>query len=316
MRIIRSQTGGQSRFGFLKNEIPFYFQENYSSLAELLRQPYAALQESAARATAGDPEEDQFLSPVTGPCQIVCQGKNYAEHILETGIRPEDKDYNLLFAKAASSLAPPSGSVIRPAHVRLLDYELELGLVIGREIRGPIDVTEENLSTYAAGIVMANDVSARDIQVPQGQWFKGKSYRTFCPVGPVLHLFSPGERLGSLEMELAVNGNIRQKTNTDQMIYRPHETLSEVSRLMDLDPGDLILTGTPGGVAMKVPSARKRSFFGLFFSEKKMMRLFIEGQSKSPKYLRDGDALESWIRSGDGRVDLGKQRLRIQTEQK
>jgi len=111
----------------------------------------------------------KLLSPVTAPCQIICQGKNYLDHMLETGVKPSPQGKNILFTKADSALAPPLGSIHRPKGVRLLDYEIELGIVIGAPIDGPKQISENNLSEYVAGLVIANDISARDIQVPQRQ---------------------------------------------------------------------------------------------------------------------------------------------------
>jgi 2-keto-4-pentenoate hydratase/2-oxohepta-3-ene-1,7-dioic acid hydratase in catechol pathway len=258
----------------------------------------------------------ELYSPVTPPCQIVCQGKNYLDHVLETGVKPEDKDYNILFTKADSSLAPPVGQVARPEGVRLLDYEVELALVIGTEITGPIHVDERNLHEYVAGVVMANDLSARDVQVPQRQWFKGKSFRGFCPVGPILHLLDAEEvpLMDDMELTLSVNGEIRQKANTRQMMHKPAETLTEVSRIFDLRPGDILLTGTPGGVAMR---AKQKSWFeevmGAAQGDKERFARFVEDQAASARYLKGGDIIESTIRSSNGVIDLGRQKLAIQS---
>lgn len=252
----------------------------------------------------------QLLSPVTAPCQIICQGKNYLDHLLETGVQPKNKDFNLLFGKADSSLNPPFAPVVRPASVRLLDYELELGLVLKRDITGPLRLTEADLPDYVAGLVIANDVSARDVQVPQRQWLKGKSFRTFCPVGPVLYLPNREEfsQLLNLDLLLTVNGETRQKASTKQLMHRPAETLAEISTIFDLRAGDLLLTGTPGGVAMKVPASTwLDEFRGTFKSEKEKFVAFVEAQAQSPRYLKPGDRVEGSIRSADGRIDLGKQ---------
>jgi 2-keto-4-pentenoate hydratase/2-oxohepta-3-ene-1,7-dioic acid hydratase in catechol pathway len=257
----------------------------------------------------------ELLAPITAPCQIVCQGKNYLDHVLETGVKPEDKEYNILFTKADSSLAPPVGQVTRPEGVKLLDYEVELGLVIGAEITGPVHVDAGNLHEYVAGVVMANDLSARDVQVPQRQWFKGKSFRGFCPVGPILHLLDAEEvpLLNDMELSLSVNGESRQRANTSQMMHKPAETLMEVSRIFDLRPGDILLTGTPGGVAMKVkPKSWFEEVMGATQGDKERFARFVEDQATSSRYLKSGDQIESTIRSSNGVIDLGRQRLTIQ----
>jgi 2-keto-4-pentenoate hydratase/2-oxohepta-3-ene-1,7-dioic acid hydratase in catechol pathway len=252
----------------------------------------------------------RLLPPVTPPCQIICQGKNYLDHLVETGVKPKDKEFNLLFTKADSSLAPARGGVRRPEGVKLLDYELELGLVIGREIRGETKITDENLHEFVAGLVMANDVSARDIQVPERQWFRGKSFRGFCPVGPVLYLMDREDfpALYDLSLRLTVNGEKRQESSTKLLLHRPPETLSLISRVFDLRVGDLLLTGTPGGVAMRVkPKTRWQEILSAGKSDKEKFADFVREQTVSPRYLRAGDRVEASIRSPDGRLDLGVQ---------
>lgn len=258
--------------------------------------------------------EVKLLSPVTAPCQVVCQGKNYLDHLLETGTKPANKDFNILFSKADSTLASPQGDVVRPSGVRLLDYELELGLVMKTAIVGEKNITDDTLHEYVAAVVMANDLSARDVQVPQRQWFKGKSFRGFCPVGPILYLLDENEfpRLNDLELRLKVNGELRQAANTKQMMYKPADTLSEVSRIFDMRPGDLLLTGTPGGVAMKVKAkSGLEEAVDAFRSDKEKFASFVEEQAQSARYLKDGDLIESTICSSDGVVNLGEQSLRV-----
>lgn len=266
---------------------------------------------------AGVPTKDlDLLSSVTAPCQIICQGKNYLDHIIETGVKPKNKDFNLLFTKADSTLAPAIGKVHRPQYVRLLDYEIELGLVIGRNLNEAQEITDSNLHEFVAGWVMANDVSARDVQVPERQWFKGKSFRGFCPVGPVLFLADKDDFafLYDLNLELKVNGKVRQKASTKQLMHKPADTLSEISKIFDLRMGDLLLTGTPGGVSMRV---RQKSTWeelrDVFKSDKEKFQAFIEEQAASGRYLQAGDVIESSIRSSDGKINLGNQRLQVIT---
>ncbi len=254
-----------------------------------------------------------FLSPVTSEAQILCQGKNYLAHLLETGVKPENKEFNLIFTKASSSIAPPVGDVHRPPRVELLDYELEMGIVLKTAIHCPTKITRENLHKFIAGIVMANDISARDVQVPERQWFKGKSFRGFCPVGPVLYLVDEVDipALYNLDLYLKVNGGVRQKANTAQLMYKPEETLTELSEIIDLQPGDLLLTGTPGGVAMRIEKNWKTKWRDFFKGEKEKMDEFLEEQKRSPRYLKNNDRIESSIRSPDGKIDLGMQNLLV-----
>ena len=184
-------------------------------------------------------DEATLLAPVTANQQFLCQGINYASHVRESGLDPARIPFNLFFSKASSCIAGPTADVPRPAHVQLLDYEIELGLVIGRPMTRATNVAPERLHEWLAGITIVNDVSARDVQLPQGQFYKGKSYRGFGPVGPYLLLLEPHEwlRWPQLHMRLAVNGQIRQDAYCDEMIYKPHQTLAEFSALQDLMPG-------------------------------------------------------------------------------
>jgi catechol 2,3-dioxygenase-like lactoylglutathione lyase family enzyme len=150
------------------------------------------------------------------------------------------------------------------------------------------------------------------VQIPEEQWVKGKSFRTFCPTGPYLYLLDDTDRdlLESLELRLWVNGELRQSASTADLLYKPHETLTELSSVMDLSPGDLILTGTPGGVAIKAPPPLMRTLGGLLPAERRM-KAFLEGQAGNPAYLQPGDVVRVSIFSRDGRADLGTQVNRV-----
>ena len=285
------------------------------TLAEFLKsQSPAELAAIRSGAQSGVPlSELEVLSPVTAPCQIVCQGKNYMDHLLETGVAAKDKDYNILFTKADSSLAPPVGKITRPGGIKLLDYEVELGLVLGRELQRDEKITQENLPSVIAGLVLANDLSARDVQVPQRQWFKGKSFYGFCPVGPFFYWMEPEDfsELLQLELFLRVNGEKRQQASTQQLLYKPWETLTEIASIFQLRVGDLLLTGTPGGVAMRV--AKKKwweEMVEALKSDKQKMREFVETQSQSRRYLQKGDLVEAYIRGKN--IDLGQQYLTVE----
>lgn len=256
----------------------------------------------------------ELLSPVTHPCSIVCQGLNYDDHRKESGVSTRSRpSFNMMFMKASSSLSAPHGDIVRPEGVQLLDYELELGLIIGRKITGQVAITEETATDCIDGIVMTNDVSARDLQIPQQQWFKGKSFRTFCPTGPFIYLFEPGEfdRLRDIDIRLEVNGRVRQEANTCQLIFQPWETVNELSSIMDLHPGDLVMTGTPGGVALNVPPASVQRIMRFVLGERLLMKMFLKKQRAQPHYLQDGDVVTSTMRSPDGSIDLGMMRQSV-----
>ncbi|MDM4769167.1 fumarylacetoacetate hydrolase family protein [Solimonas sp. SE-A11] len=254
----------------------------------------------------------RLLSPVTGNQQFVCQGANYRQHMIESGMNPDVKTFNMIFTKASSCIVPADSDVVRPRVVQFLDYEIELGLVLRKAIRGPVQVTDANLHEYVAGVVIVNDYSARDVQIPQMQFYKGKSFRTFGPVGPHLTLLDAGSigQLRQLQLRLSVNGEVRQQDSTANLVYGPAETLTELSGVQDLEPGDLLATGTPAGCALSIPSPAKQKI-GALLPEKKKWEIFMKVQAGRSQYLKPGDVVEASIRSADGRVDLGLQRNRI-----
>ncbi len=258
----------------------------------------------------------RILSPVTPNQQFVCQGANYRQHMIESGLDPDVKSYNMIFTKAASCIAPAHSDVIRPRGVRFLDYEIELGLVFRRAILGRVEVSEGSLHEYIAGIVIVNDYSARDVQIPQMQFYKGKSFRTFGPVGPYLCLLGAADIpvLRQLQLTLTVNGAVRQQDSTANLVYGPAETLSELSGIHDFAAGDLIATGTPAGCALAVPSPARQRIAALL-PERTKWRIFFKLQSRRPQYLKENDLVEARIRSADGAIDLGVQRNRVVQEQ-
>ena len=284
-----------------------------------LSQNYATTGELMAAARAGKlPVHDagpsiaidavKILSPITSNQQLVAQATNYRSHVREIGGDPNAVVANVFFGKAISSITGAYDPIRKPARVQLLDYEVELGLVIGTEICGPETITADRIDDFVGALVIANDVSARDIQVPEGQFYKGKSFRSFTPVGPYLVLLEPGdaEHLMDLELSLWVDGARRQHACLTDMIFKPAQTLTELSAVMDLHAGDLILTGTPGGVALQPPGAMLQKIAALM-SPAARNRAFISGQLKRGGYLQAGDTVRATIRTADGRLDLGEQ---------
>lgn len=251
----------------------------------------------------------ELLSPVTTPCRVMCQGANYRQHAIESGMNPDERAFNLFFDKTDAAVTGPTAAITRPAHVTLLDHEIELALVLRQPVTAPVTVTAENLHEYVFGITIANDVSARDVQLPQGQYLKGKSYRGFCPLGPVLAVIEPEDvpLLDDLDLRLAVNGVVRQADNTANMLYRPAETLTELSEFCDTSPGDVLLTGTPHGCVATSPPAAVRRLATALLPEDRMWAAFIARNQRKP-YLSPGDVVTSSIRNASGTIDLGTQR--------
>jgi 2-keto-4-pentenoate hydratase/2-oxohepta-3-ene-1,7-dioic acid hydratase in catechol pathway len=253
-------------------------------------------------------EDLALVSPVTTPCRVVAQATNFVSHVTDTGGKPETVPLTF-FRKASGSISGPFDDVIRPGHVRLLDYEIEIGLVIGTEIPVGSSVSEDSVADYVAGLVVTNDVSARDVQLPQTQYYEGKSYPTFTPVGPALVLLDADElkRFTDLRLRLWVGGELRQDMTAADMIYRPVEALRALARFQRLDPGDLVLTGTPVGTAISAPPKAVQMLASLLPEELKW-KLFFRGQARNPKYLTEGDVVEATVATDDGAIDLGRQR--------
>lgn len=253
-----------------------------------------------------------LLSPVTAPCRVVAQMTNYTSHVRDSGMDPKTIPLTF-FRKSSASISGPFAPVRKPAHVKFLDYEVEIGLVIGRDIPVGTGISADNLSDYIAGLVVTNDVSARDIQLPQTQFYEAKSYPTFTPVGPALVLLGADElsRFGELRLRLTVNGEERQNALVaGDMLYRPLEALQSLCRFQDLAPGDLILTGTPVGTALSAPP-KPIEIIGSLLPPAIKWKAFFRRQAANPKYLRAGDVIEASVRTDDGAIDLGTQRMTV-----
>ncbi|MCU7375191.1 fumarylacetoacetate hydrolase family protein [Paucibacter sp. O1-1] len=284
-----------------------------SSTGELLETCWDQIWATEAQSATIPLDEVELLAPVTDRQQFICQGVNYRSHIAESGLRPENFPFNTIFTKAASCITAADAPVVRPAHVQLLDYEIELGLVLRKSLPAGTTVAPEDLSQWLAGVTIVNDLSARDVQLPQGQFYKGKSYRGFGPVGPGLVLLQPQEwaRWPELHMRLAVNGQVRQDAYCADMIHQPAATLTELAAMHDLHAGDLIATGTPAGCAARAPGKLVMFVLKHLLSEASKWRIFIRKGLRNPAYLRPGDRILASIRTDDGLIDLGEQSTRI-----
>jgi 2-keto-4-pentenoate hydratase/2-oxohepta-3-ene-1,7-dioic acid hydratase in catechol pathway len=177
---------------------------------------------------------------VTRPGKIVCVGRNYVEHAKELG--NEMPKEPLIFLKPPSSVLAPGGTIELPPESQRVEFEGEIGVVIGRPIRR---ADEAAARRAIRGIVALNDVTARDLQRSDSQWTRGKGFDTFCPIGPE----APApEQLESLEVVTRVNGAERQRGTASQMAFPIPTLLAYISRVMTLEPGDVVATGTPAGV--------------------------------------------------------------------
>jgi 2-keto-4-pentenoate hydratase/2-oxohepta-3-ene-1,7-dioic acid hydratase in catechol pathway len=251
----------------------------------------------------------ELVSPVTKPCRVVAQMTNYASHVKDAGMDPKTIPLTF-FRKSSASITGPFDEILKPEHVRFLDYEVEIGLVIARDIPVGTTVSESNWSDFIAGLVVTNDVSARDIQLPQTQFYEAKSYPTFTPVGPALVLLDGDElkRFGDLRLRLRVNGDLRQDRLVEgDMLYKPLAALQSLARFQDLSAGDLILTGTPAGTALSAPP-KPVEIIGNLLPPAVKWKAFFKRQAGNPKYLRHGDLVEASVATDDGAIDLGTQR--------
>lgn len=281
-----------------------------STTAELLADR-AALEAARSGTDATPAEALQLVSPVTAPCRVVAQMTNYVSHVKDSGMNPETVPLTF-FRKSSGSISGPKDDIVKPAHVKLLDYEIEIGLVFGKTLPVGTELNASTVADYVAGLVITNDVSARDVQLPKTQFYEGKSYPTFTPVGPLLLLLEAGEfdRFGDLGLTLRVNGEVRQDSTVADMIYRPLETLKVLTGFQRMDAGDLLLTGTPGGTALKAP-AKPIEIIGSLVPPALKWKTFFKKQASNPLYLQDGDVVELTVATPDGALDLGIQRTRV-----
>lgn len=189
---------------------------------------------------------------VTKPHKIICVGLNYRKHADETNAPyPE---VPILFNKFDNTLTGHKSEITIPKVTNKLDYEVELGIVIGEKIK---NVKEENALEHVFGYCTVNDLSARDLQMRTHQWLLGKTCDKFSPVGPYLVTADEIENPNNLALKTYVNGELRQNSNTSDMIFSCAEIISYISRHMTLEPGDIILTGTPEGVVFGYPEEQQ-----------------------------------------------------------
>lgn len=240
---------------------------------------------------------------------------NYVSHVRDSGMNPDTVPLTF-FRKSSGSISGPYDDVIRPEHVSLLYYEVEIGLVIGETVEVGTSIGQADLPRIIAALVVTDDISARDVQLPKTQFYEAKSYPTFTPTGPVLVVLEDGDldRFTDLRLTLRVNGQIRQDAGVDDMIYTPLVALQALSRFQRVDPGDLLLTGTPGGTALVDPP-KPVEIIGSLLPPHIKWKSFFRRQETNPRYLQDGDIIEASITTDDAHLDLGIQRTTVRYAQ-
>jgi 2-keto-4-pentenoate hydratase/2-oxohepta-3-ene-1,7-dioic acid hydratase in catechol pathway len=228
MQIVRYQHEDHAHYGILDDDTVY----------EALGDPYTGW---LTRGTAfGSVEATRLLAPVT-PSKIIAIGLNYQDHIDEDAFDFERPENPIVFLKPPSSLVGHGANIVLPTGTEHVDSEAELGVVIGRQCR---NVKAEDYQDVILGLTNANDVSARDYQFKDGQWARAKGFDTFSPVGPsIVTETDPTGRA----ITCRLNGEVRQQSNTDMLIFDVPTLIEFVSRVMTLEPGDIIMTGAPAG---------------------------------------------------------------------
>jgi 2-keto-4-pentenoate hydratase/2-oxohepta-3-ene-1,7-dioic acid hydratase in catechol pathway len=218
-----------------------------------------------------DLAQTRLLAPLPRPRKnVFCVGLNYVEHAKEgastVGRSPEPPKYPTFFTKPPTSVVGPNGSILWDVELTLeLDYEVEMGVIIGKK---GINIGMDEALDFVFGYTIINDISARDLQRRHGQWFKGKSLDTTCPMGPCIVTRDEIPDPQVLEISLCLNGVTMQASNTRHMVFSVASLISQLSQGMTLEPGDILATGTPGGVG------------------------FVR---QPPVFLKDGDVIEAEI---------------------
>jgi 2-keto-4-pentenoate hydratase/2-oxohepta-3-ene-1,7-dioic acid hydratase in catechol pathway len=208
-------------------------------------------------------DEVNLLAPIPDPSKIICLAFNYYDHARDAGLTPSDEP--VIFIKPRTALNHPFDDIVCPRFVQRLDYEAELAIIIGRKTK---NIGPEKASESVFGYMILHDVSARDIQFKDKQFTRGKGIDTFAPCGPWITTKDEIIDAQNLHIVTKVNGEIRQNSSSSKMVISIEKIISSLSRVMTLEAGDIISTGTPAGVAMSM---------------------------KEPKYLKDGDIVEITI---------------------
>jgi 2-keto-4-pentenoate hydratase/2-oxohepta-3-ene-1,7-dioic acid hydratase in catechol pathway len=240
MKYCRFQFNGQSQYGLVESVAG-----RDAIVRILLTPPEEAdgdMESLRTRRIEAIPLDEAVLLPPVRPSKIVCMGRNYKEHAAELG--NEVPKEPLIFFKPTSSLLAPGGIVRRPKLSQRVDFEGELAVVIGKTCYRP--AADTDIRQYILGYTCVNDVTARDLQKADGQWWRAKGFDTFCPVGPIVT--DEIDPWAGVSVETRVNGEVRQSGNTHDFIFTLDTLIRFIAQAMTLCPGDLVPTGTPSGV--------------------------------------------------------------------
>jgi 2-keto-4-pentenoate hydratase/2-oxohepta-3-ene-1,7-dioic acid hydratase in catechol pathway len=251
MRLVNFRRGNRIEFGVERDGfVRSLASAGYGSDAEFFAGGAKALEAARALTAQADAEqvrlEDvQLMAPVLRPGKILCVGLNYRDHAIESNMTiPE---VPTIFLKLPNAVTGPDTEIILPQNSTQPDYEAELAAVIGR---GGKNVRREDWKQHVLGYTILNDVSARDVQLATSQWTLGKSFDTFAPLGPAIVTTDEIEDPHTLDIELSINGEVLQRSNTRHLIFKLPDLIAHLSSVISLEPGDIISTGTPAGVGL------------------------------------------------------------------
>ena len=263
MRLVTMRTAGGTRAGRVDGDR--VVELDHDDVGSLLADPDWARVAASASGESRPLDEVDLAPVVPRPSKVICLGLNYIPHIEEMG--RELPEFPTLFAKYARALIGARDPIVLPAESEKVDWEVELGVIIGRAAR---HVRADEAADYIAGFTVVNDISMRDWQWRTQQWLQGKTFEGSTPVGPAL--VTPDEVGGAADLlvRCEVDGEVMQEARTSELLFPPREIVAYCSKIMTLDPGDLIATGTPGGVgAARTPP--------VFLQPGQVVRTSIEG---------------------------------------
>jgi acylpyruvate hydrolase len=261
MKLVTFEGGGTVRIGALIEKVVVDLTEFGPTMVDFLAGGAESLKMARNRVSAASHGESpgggastlrvwkiadiRLRAPLLRPAKILCIGLNYADHAAEQGTKPPENP--VVFSKFANCIIGPEEPIVLPKASQQVDYEAELAFVIGQRAR---HVPEKDALNYVAGYTICHDVSARDIQFKDGQWVRGKSCDTFCPLGPAIVTADEVPDPHALDIELRAKGQTLQKSNTKNLIFGIPHLVHFLTQTMTLEPGDIVSTGTPPGVGV------------------------------------------------------------------
>jgi 2-keto-4-pentenoate hydratase/2-oxohepta-3-ene-1,7-dioic acid hydratase in catechol pathway len=230
----------------LNKELPHFLEGFIASGARSIETAEKLLENAAendVERVSSSINEVTLLAPIASPPKIICLGLNYRDHVVEQNAAIPDEP--IIFIKPHTTIIGPHENIVKPSFVKKLDYEAELAIVIARKAK---KVSVSEAESHIFGYTVLNDVSARDIQFKDGQWTRGKSFDTFAPIGPCITTANQLRDTSNLSIRTWVNKELRQNSSTKNMVFDVYEIIYHLSKVMTLEPCDIIATGTPAGV--------------------------------------------------------------------